>query len=952
MALPSQCAFHDLSGGTEAAQLKSRGKEELTLEQPREMRLSSDSVAAVDALEMPRDEVPNGGPQTCFAGEADSVDESGPTSDRNDDVTCERAITAAVDVDSCEPQIRECVITCEKNALETDSRETEKHSSSIDALTKDEGELHHVSAERHNSRQSFENSDLRSEESDLQLQDSSQDFTKRLPNDSASEMANAELQQEPENDEGVEVETNEVEGVSTESQSQVTPSSGKKKRKKRKGKKKGKANEDTEKDKNEDETAEKCERVNQLQLTAVHDVPAMEVLVEFRTDEVDGKMNPQQTEPGDPEGGVKSTEPAVQSETAEDPKPDCATNEHGEEPTSETAIVVEEEPVKMTESFSHDEMPEDVHTEHKTDGQDEDKGAESEKIDEVEVAETTETFTLSETLKEPTMVQVTEEGDEEVNSETDTLAAAAAEVEEPERMAETVSHTVAPQEIAVERSVVPEVRSSGTGGAEEAAGTTGTHSGDEASEESGMGHPEEEQSLETDSSEPGTSFIPAPPDDPGSCNPNVDNVGEVRDYTSSPDNPGDQTDILMTNGSAVSSNAQDNTTCIDNETEPGSGEAKPEENLEDEPQAASAEVPPAPETGGDDKSPSESSTDDPSGSWAPLQTLTAMQPQANADMAVSVGQDADELEREAVTGKEGADDRVESLAGPSTANTDLSDHVTSPDLVAEADDTMSRTREVNDDDVESAAVVPPDSEGTRMADISEAPDGSAEADGFADRQSGEAEDEERGNSQRVESTDGMSEDLSPNPQVSEVDDEDDEGQSFDFDDLDVEVAVAAKCRLEDNEEGGQAQSDKSDDRDSVPDKSDSESNENAQPGVAGGHGEEAVDPSGQTDSQQTAAAPAGDENVSGNPQKEAPVADEQPAADEGGPSTGGDPDRNPTKILAVEEGVDAAKHHELREERVAGEKEPQQQQQQQARKDSKKNGKKGKTKGKEDCKMS
>ncbi|XP_075886649.1 uncharacterized protein lrrfip1a isoform X11 [Nelusetta ayraudi] len=935
---------NSMLGGTEAAQLKSRGKEELTLEQPREMRLSSDSVAAADALETPRDEVPNGEPQTCFAGEADSVEESGPTNDRNDDVTCEHAITAAVDIDCCEPQIPECVISCEKNALESDSGETENHSSSIDALTNDEGELHHVSAELHSNQQSFENSNSRSEEPALQLQDNSQEFPKSLPNDSASEMANTELQQEPENDEEVEVEveTNEVEAVSTESQSQVTPSSGKKKRKKRKGKKKGKANEDTEKDKNEDETAEQYERVSHL--TAADDVPAMEVLVESRTDEVDGKMSPQQSEPGDPEGGVKSTEPAVQSETAADPKPDYATSEHGEEQTSETAIVVEEESVKVTESLSHDEMPEEVHTEHGTDGRDEDKGAESEKIDEVEVAETAETFTLSETLKEPTTVQVTEEGDEEVNSETDTLAAAAAEVGEPERTADTVSHTVAPQDIPAERSVVLEVRSSGTGGAEEAAGTTGNHSGDEASEESGLGHPDEEQSLETDSSEPGTSFIPAPPDDPGSCNPNIDNAREVRDDTSSPDNPGDQTDVLMTNGSAVSRT-------LSNETEPGSGEAKLEENLEDGTQAASAEVPPAPETGGDDKSPSESSTEDPSGSWAPLETLTAMQPDANADVAVSVGQDGDELEREAVAGKEGADDGDESLAAPSTANADVSDHVTSPDLVAETDDAMSRTREVNDDDVESAAVVPPDSEGTRMADMSGAPGGSAEAGAFAERQSEEAEDEEPGNRQRVESTDGTPEDLSPNPQVSEVDDEDDEGQSFDFDDLDVEAAVAAKCRLEDNEEGGQAQSDKCGDRDSVLDESDSESNENAQPEVVGSRGEEAVDPSGQTDSQQTAAAPAGDENVSGNPQKEAPAADEQPAVDEGGPSTGGEPDRNPTKILAVEEGVGAAKHHELQDERAAGEKEPQQQQQQ-ARKDSKKNSKKGKTKGKEDCKMS
>lgn len=949
MALPSQCAFHDLSGGTEAAQLKSRGKEELTLEQlreteqPRETRLCSDTVAAADTLEMPQDEVPNGQPQTCFTGEADSVEESGPTNDRNDDVTIEHVITMAVDVDSCELQIQECVVGCEKDALETVSGETEKHTSSTDMLTNDEGELHHIFAERHNNQQSFENSNLRSEESDLQLQDNSQDFTKGLPNDSALQMANTELQQEPENDEEVEAETNEVVGVSTESQSQATPSSGKKKRKKRKGKKKEKGNEDSEKDNNKDEAAGKYERVNQLQLTEVDDAPATEVLIEPRADEVDGKMNPQQTEPGDPEGGIKSTEPAVQSETAEEPKPDNTTNEHTEAQTSEMAILVEEEPVKIPESFSHNKMHEEIHTEHQTAGQDEDEGVESEKINEVEEAETTETFSLSESLKEPTMVHVTEEGDKEVNSETDALAAAAEAMEEPERMAETVSHTVAPQEVAMECRVVLEVQSLGTDAAEETTGTTENQSDDEVPEESGMGHPEEEQSLEMDSSEPETSM---PPDDPGSCNPNIKNMGEVGDDTSCSDNPRDQTDILMTNGSAASSNTQENAAFINHETESGSDEAKLEETLEDKPQAASAEDPPALETGGDDRSPSESSKDGPSGLGTPLEMLSAKQPEANADMAVSVGQDADEFEREAVTGKEGEDDRDESLAGYSTAN-QLSDHVTSPNLVAEADDTMSRAREVNED-VEWAAIVPPDSEGTKMADVSGAPDGPAKADALAERQSAEAEEEEQGNSQSAESTDGMSDNLSLNPLVSEVDDEDDEGQSFDFDDLDVEVAIAAKCRLEDNEEGGQAQSDQSDDRDAVLDKSDSESNENAQPEVVGSHAEEAVDPSSQTVSQQTAAAPASNKNMSGNPQREAPAADEQPATDEGGPSTGGEPNQNPTKILAVEEGASAAKHNEVQDERAASEKEPQQP----ARKDPKKNSKKGKSKGKEDCKMS
>lgn len=921
--------------------MKSRGKEELTLEQlreteqPRETCLSSDIVAAAHALEMPQDEVPNGEPQTCFT-EADSVEESGPTNNRNDDVTIEHVIMTAVDVDSCELRIQECVVGCEKEDLEKVSGETEKHTSSTDVLTNDEGELRHVFAERHNNQQSFENSNLRSEESDLQLQDNSQDFTKGSPNDSALQMANTELQQELENDEEVKAGTNKVVGVSTESQSQATTPSGKKKRKKRKGKKQGKCNEDSEKDNNKDEAAGKYERVNHLQLTEVDDVPATEVLIEPRTNEVD-PMNPQQTEPGDPEGGIKSTEPAIQSETAEEPKPDNTTNEHGEEQTSEMAVLVEEEPVKMPESFSHNKMHEEVHTEHQTDGQDEDKGVESEKIDEVEEAETTETFSLSESLKEPTMVHVTEEGDKEVNSETDALAAAAEAMEEPERMAETVSHTVAPQKVVMERRVVLEVQSLGTVAEEKTTETTENQSDDEVSEKSGMGLPDEEQSLEMDSSEPETS---TPPD-----NPNINNIGEVTDDTSSSDNPRDQTDILMTNGSAAASNAQENAAFINNETESGSDEAKLEETLEDKPQAASDEDPPAPETGGDDRSPSESSTDGPSGSGTPLETLSSKQPEANADMAVSVGQDADEFEREAVTGKVGEDDRDESLAGYSTANTELSDRGASPNLVAEADNTMSRTWEVNED-VESAAVFPSDSEETKMADVSGAPEA------LAEWQSEEAEDEEQGNSQSAESTNGISDPLGPNPLVSEVDDEDDEGQSFDFNALDVETAVAAKCRLEDrledNEEGGQAQSDQNDDPDAVMDKSNSESNENAQPEVVGSHAEEAVELISQTVSQQTDATPASNENMSGNPQREAPAADEQPTADEGGPSTGGEPDQNPTKILAVEEGASAAKHHEVQDERAASEKEPQQQ----ARKDPKKNSKKGKSKGKEDCKMS
>lgn len=788
--------------------MKIREKEELTveqlgeMEQPRDMHLSSTSVAALDLLQMPQNETQDGEPQAGFAGEANSVKESGPT---NGNIKSQCAITAGVNLDCCEPQIQQCVISCEEHASEMDSAETEKQSKNVGWQMNDDG------AERHGNKDILENGNFRGVESDLQRQDNSLDFTK-------TKMATTTLQQKPKNSEEVEVETTEVEGASTGSQPQANITSGKKKKKKRKGKKKGRADEDSQKDKNEDDTAEKYERMNQLQLTAVDGVLATEIPIEPRSFTDNVKINPQQIEAEDPERKEKN---------------------------------------------------------------------------------------------------------------------AVAELEELECMAGNVSHTVASQEIAMERSLVLDVQTSGTGGAEETAGTTENHSGDGLSEESGMGHPEEKQNLGKDSLETET-IIPAPIDDPGFQSPSVNDIREVNKQTLNPNNPCELTDVLMTDGGANPSDAQDNTTFIDNESESGKGEAKLKQNLEGELQAASAEAPPAPETSDNETSLSKSSTDGLSGSHALSESLTATQPGPNTNITVSVSQDGEESEQEAVTAKKEEDGRDESLAGDLVANTDLPDHVTSPNLVTEADNTMSKTQ-IDDDDNddsygESALGVRHESE-ARIVDMSEAPDGPTEADGSVKRQS----------------SDGTSEDLSPNLWVTEVGDDDDEGQSFEFDDLDLEVAFTAKTQPQGKEEGGQALCDDRIDRGSVLDRIDSESKDNAQPEVVGSDGEKAVNPNGQADFHQTDATPANNENVCGNPKKEEPEVDQQPATQRIGPATGEKPDWNPTKVLVVEESVDAAKHDELQDEQSASEKEPLQQQ---ARKDSKKNSKKGKSKGKEDCKMS
>lgn len=836
--------------------MKIREMEELTvkplgeMEQPRDMDLSSARVAALDLLQMPQDEMQNGEPQAGFA--ATGVKESGPTNDRNENVTSENAIAAGADLDCHELQIQQCVTSCEEQASEIDSAETEKHSNDVDGQRNDDV------AERRDNKESLENSHFRGGESDLQHQDNSQDFTKSFAYDLTSEMANTELQQKPKDSEEGEVESNEVEGASTTSHPQANATSGKKKKKKRKGKKKGRANEDSEKDKNEDDTADKYEGINQLQSNAVDVELVTEVLLEPRTCTDNGKLNPQQIKAEDPEGREKSNEPAVQSKTLEDPKPDESKKKQNENQTSEVAIMVEEESLKTVESFSHIEMPVEVHTEDKTEGKDVNEGVESEKMDKGEIAKINDTFT-PETLKEPTIVQVMEEDDEEVNSEVD--RSAAAKVEEVEFVA--VSHTVASQGIAMECSLALEVQISGTGGAEETAGTTENHSGDRLSEESGMGHPEENRNLGKDSSETETLIILAPLDDPGCPSPTINDFIEVNKHTLNSKNPSELTDMVMIDGGADLSDAQDTTTYIDNESESGKGKAKLEQNLEDELQAASTEAPPVTENSENETSTSDSFTDGLSGLHALSESLRVTQLGANTKIRVSVSQNDEESERESVTAKKEEVGRDESLAGELATNTDLSDPVTSPNLVTEADNTMSQIQDDDknyDGDGNPATRVHHESEDAKIVDKSEVPGGPTKAD----------------HSVKQQSTDGTLEDLSPNLRVSEVDE--DEGQSFEFDDLELQVAFSTKIQLEDMKEGGQAPCDHSNNHGSVLDWIDSESKHNAQPEVVGSHAEEAVNPSGQAVFQQTAAMPASEANVAGNPKKVEPEVGEQPVA--------------------------------------------------------------------------
>lgn len=837
------------------------------MEQSREIHLSSACVAALDVLQMPQDETQKGEPQMGVAGKIDNVNDSGATNDRNDNVKCIHAVTTSINLDCCEPQIQQCVINHKENISKIDLPETEKHSINVDGGRNDSRVLHHVSAERQNRKKGLENSNFL-EEPVLQLQNKSQDVTKIFPNYLATKMVNTELICKTLDRKEVEVETSKTEGVSTESQVQTNSPLGRKKRKKRKGKKKGKANEESERDINEDGSAENYEGLNQLQLTAVDDVLATEVCIKSRTFTDTGKTKPQQIEAKDPEGKEKYPKPAVQSKTLEDLQPGGTKNKCTEGQTAEEKIVFTEEYVK---TYDICDRPKDIHTEHKKEDQNEAGWVEIENFDKGDVrAKKNDLPTSSKTLKEPTMVVVTKQGDEVVNLKVKS-AEVASEVEDIECMAATT------QVIAIEKSHVLEIYSSQTGGVEERTKTTENHS--EFSEECEMTLLKEEQclvqfrtSLETNS-----STIPVPPDDSRPCNASINDVGRVKKL--SPNNHGDLKDSVMANRSADSWDAKDNTNFLESKSESQIDKVKYKENVE---------------------------------------SLIAMQPDENTNIIVSICQNAEESEEEAVAAKK----KYEGLAGESAVSTDL-DHVMVPNLVPIVDNTMLGTQ-VDCNDGELATGVQHKSERTQIVDASEAINRPSKSDVSTKRQS----------------TDCTSEGLNPSLSVLEVDDENDEGQSFNYDNLDLEVAFAAKSQLKDEEERqyGAYNADIGSD----PDQSDSKPKENVHQQVIGIQSEKGVNY--QVDFQETAPA---SNDVTGNVKNDKVKLDNQLAKH--WPVTDENPDQNQTSTLVIDESVDAARHQKLPDEQAASVKDPLNQQ---ARKDSKKNSKKGKTKGKEDCKMS
>lgn len=983
--------------------MRSRGEEELNqqelreTEQPKGIDLSSDNVACVDALEAPREELPNGEAQIRLA--EDSVEESDPRNNLKVDFI-EHAITEAQGLDDSSPKIEECAASCEKHVSETDSGEAKNKSSSIDTQADENRVSCNVSVEQDDNQPVVEEN--KSEESDLQ-QTASQDSTKESsPDDSVPAVADTELQKEPENDE--EAENNEAEETPSKSQLQGTAASGKKKRKKKRGKKKGGGNEDKNQQKKEEEDEEKHERTNQIEMTTTEGVPATqqdgpvsEVLRESRMDQAENEACLQQTEDVGKEEAAKPTEPRVHSETPQEPIMDHVTDDLDKQPTSETDVVVVET-VEVTETFSNIETSEQKHIESEMDGQSEENGVQTETV---KAAEAAETFANNETLGESLMDQVTEEGKEEPILETDKVAVI--EVEEP-LMTETLSHTETRQEIGEERVLEEpeEVPSSETGTAEEAVENTESYSHDETLDESStdlrMDEPEEEQSLETADVEVEPSLSPAPQGELGSPDP-IDNITDVESSDACDKacpSSIDRTDLLMTGDNSIWSQtgaaAEEDAGLIISELKSVNNEAEEMENSEDDPQALSADTTDKSETrtasdSQDNISPSVSSNDGLSdgpgclsGSEAPPELSDATQTETSTDATepgtkTESSSESSELEpgrekEEALT-DEGLVEPHSSPPGEtedtptSMINADVLDGVKSPELAAGLDDVESQTLEGDDHIDDSAAEEAPESEETKTTDALETPHEAAEAGCSVEHESKELEDEndEHGETllcpleeQQRETSEGKSEASPTDLQDSEEEEEDDEGQSFDFDDMDVELAVATnpvEAQLEETEEGVEVPSDESSARGS--DQSSSEPNEHTQKELVENDDKEALDVGERVEAAATPDGNASVGNVCENP-KEAPeeedaVVPEQPVAEEGelfavGESGGDTENVDPTESLSVEEGLDAMKQ-EFQGDQAAGKKEPQQ-----MRKDDKKNSKKGKAKGKEDCKMS
>lgn len=981
--------------------MRSRGEEELNqeelreTEQPKGIRLSSDNVAGVDALEAPRDELQNGEAQTCLV--EDSVEESDPRNNMKVDII-EHVITEAQGLDACSPKIEECATSCEKNVSETDPGEAKNKSSSIDTQTDEDRDSCNVSVEQVDNQPVVEES--KSEESDLQ-QTAGQDSTKESPpDDSFPAVADTKLQTEPENDE--EAENDEAEETASKSQPQGAAASGKKKRRKRKGKKKGGGNEDKNQQQKEEEDKKKHERTNQIEITTTEGVPAArqdgpvsEVLGESRMDQAENEASLQQTEDVGREEAAKPTEPLVHGETPQEPIMDHVTDDLDKQQTSETDVVVVET-AEVTESFSNIETTEQIHLESEVDGQSEENGVQAETV---EAAEAAETFANNETLAESLMDQVTEEGKEEPILETDKVAAM--EVEEP-LMTETLSHTETRQEIGEERVLdePEEVPSSETGTAEEAVENTENDSHDETLDESSTDlrkdEPDEEQSLETAGVEVEPSLSPAPQDELGSPDP-INNVTDVENrdgYDNACPSSVDRTDLLMTGDNSICSQtgtaAEEDAVLIINELKSVNNEAEETENPEDDQQALSTDATDRSETRR--ASDSRDNTSLPvssnnglsdglgclSGSEAPSEYFDATQTETSTDVTEpetktelsSDSQDGEssELEKEEALRDEGLVEPHSSSPGEredtptSTINTDVLDGVKSPELAAGLDDVESQTLEGDDHTDDSAAEGAPEGEETKMTDALEAPHEAAEAGCSVERESEELEDEndEHGETllcpleeQQRETSEGKSEDSPTNLQDSEEDEEDDEGQSFDFDDMDVELAVNTNP-VEEAEERVEVLSDESSARGS--DQSNTEPNEKTQKELVENDDKEALDVGERVEAAATPDGNASVGNVCENP-KEAPEEEveatvpEQPVAEEGelfvvGDSGGDTENVDPTETLSVEEGLDAMKQ-EFQGDQAAGKKEPQQ-----MRKDAKKNGKKGKAKGKEDCKMS
>nr|XP_020462177.1 uncharacterized protein LOC109963749 isoform X12 [Monopterus albus] len=385
-SLTSPTEGNSILGSTEKNQLRSSREEDMDPGQHEEMlneetsenHLSSDvlcNAGDVNTLETPSKEQPTEEQQTCLSTEEDGVGENGLNKDLNVSIN-DHSVTESKDVIICSP---------EESALETETHgggdsgetsnpdlgETETKSSSVDIVES----CNKVFEEQENKEEDTEESKLRNTESCHQQKVIEDVRKENLPDGSISAVSNTEPQQEPENAE--EAENDETEELSSKTQPQGAPTSGKKKKKKKRSKKKGGTHEDknqqkhgTEKESKTEEGIQSAKRGNGSATEPKTDGSVSETFKESKMDQISNEQGVKGTEKIDAVEAVEPTETFLHKEV----RMDHVTNERDKEQS------LEAEKQTPTETLCHIESRD----EPTKDRQGKEETLESEKVEEME----------------------------------------------------------------------------------------------------------------------------------------------------------------------------------------------------------------------------------------------------------------------------------------------------------------------------------------------------------------------------------------------------------------------------------------------------------------------------------------------------------------------------------------------------------------------------------------